>query len=234
MRRTVYRGFCYVTTVDRDFLFGSWRLDADENVNSFFFGPSGDVVHTFMHPGGMGRIALVWRLEGDVLTTEEPASGRTTQTVLALDGDKLDFGGMAKYRRESEAEPFDPLARQYTFAASALRYGFAQIPGGAPFEPFLIVQGEKREVQRFHYPTPEEAGQAAHQAARSLPNDVLLVAWVYDGFITAVGNQQRTAALMAIASERGLSEARLFAQPYAAGGKLLGAMAVAGQRPSWL
>jgi hypothetical protein len=224
-----------VTTVDRDFLFGRWRFDSNEHVNAFHFAASGDVVHTFQHPGGMARIALLWRLEpNDVLITEEPASGRTTQTVLTLDGAKLDFGGMAKYVRDSEGQPWDPLSGMYVFAANALRHGFAQVARGEPFEPFLLVQDKTLELQRFHYPTPEAAEEAARESAARLPATARACAWVYDAFITSVEDQQRTAAVIAIVSERGSGDARVFAQRYAADRTLYGAMAVTGQRQSWL
>jgi hypothetical protein len=223
-----------VTTVDRDFLFGRWRYDSTEHVNAFHFAPSGDVVHTFQHPGGIARIALLWRLEGDELVTEEPASGRTTRTPLILDGAKLKFGDMATYVRDSEGEPFDTLSGMYVFAANALRHGMAQVARGEPFEPFLLVRGETLELQRFHYPTPEAAEEAAHRAAAGLPKAARAVAWVYDAFITSVEDQLRTAAVLAIVSERGEASARVFAQRYAPARTMVGAMAVTGQRPSWL
>jgi hypothetical protein len=220
--------------MDREFLFGRWRLNAPDHVNAFHFGPSGDVVHTFHHPGGVGRVVLLWKLAGDQLVTEEPASGRTTRTLLSVKGAALDFGGMATYVRESEGAPFDPLSGQYVFAANALRHGMAQVARGEPFEPFLFTQAETLELQRFHYPTAEAAEEAGQQRAAGLPGTVLACAWVYDAFITSVEDEARTAAVMAIVSERGIAEARVFAQRYAPDHKPIGAIAVTGQRPSWL
>jgi hypothetical protein len=224
-----------VTNVDRDFLFGRWRLVAQGTSNAFHFAPSGDVVHTFSTPGGIGRIVLLWRIEAeDVLVTEEPASGKLTRTPVSIDGARLKLGDDALYEVDSAAEPFDPLSGLYVFAASALRHGMAQVERAEAIEPFLLVQREKLELQRFHYPSPEAAEEAASRAAKSLPKDTRAVAWVYDAFITSIEDQQRTAAVMSIVSERGLPNARVFAQRYKGGGQLLGAIAVAGERPSWL
>ena len=225
-----------MTTVDREFLFGRWRLAPPAVAHAFHFAPWGELVHTLEDRNQ--RIVLTWRLEGDQLVTQEPSTQRTERTPIAVSGGGFELGTGQKatrYVRDSESEPFDRFSGQYALAAAALRHGFAQVMRGEPFEPFLLAQsGDPLELMRFHYPTPEAAEDAAKRKAESLPKSVRGCAWVYDAFITSVEDQQRTAAVMAAVSERRVAEARVFAQRYSAGGQLIGPIAVTGQRPGWL
>jgi hypothetical protein len=208
--------------------------------HAFHFSPWGDVVHSFAGAEGLQRIVLLWRLEGETLLTTEAASAHVTRTAIGFDeAGRLTLGTgehTTRYVADSQAEPFDAASGAYAFGALALRHGMAQVARGEPFEPFLLFRGETLDVARFHYPTPETAEEAGQRKAESLPSSVGACAWVYDAFITSVADQLRSAAVMAIVSERGVPTARVFAQRYrhSPQAQALGPMAVAGQRPGWL
>lgn len=236
------------TTVQPEQLHGRWVISPDDKAglarfgeHAFHFSPWGDAIHSFMGPQGMQRIALLWRLEGSELVTVEPGTGRTERSLITEPaGGALQIGAEPNatfYVRDSDTEPFDQASRAYAFGAAALRHGLTQVQQGVPFEPFLLtLQAGQLELARFHYPTPEAAEEAARQKADELPKNAVMCAWVYDGFLTSTEDQQRTAAILALVSERGELNARVFAQRYRyrPAGEPIGAMAVTGQRKGWL
>ena len=236
------------TTVQAELLHGRWIISPEDQAglsrfgeHAFHFSPWGDAIHSFVGPQGMQRIVLLWRIEGDELVTVEPGTGRTERSLVTMaPGGALQLGREPTatfYVRDSDTAPFDPSSRAYAFGAAALRHGLGQLTQGAPFEPFLLsLQAGQLELARFHYPTPEAAEEAACQKARELPKNAVACAWVYDGFLTSVEDQQRSAAMMAWVSERGDEHGRVFAQRYRyrPAGEPVGPMAVTGQKPGWL
>jgi hypothetical protein len=236
------------TTVQPDALYGRWVISPQDAAglarfgeHAFHFSPWGDAIHSFVGPQGMQRIVLLWRLEGGELVTVEPGTGRTERSVVTMAaGGALQIGSEPHatfYVRDSDKQPFDPASRAYAFGAAALRHGLTQLAGGTPFEPFLLtLQAGQLELARFHYPTPEAAEAAAKQQAEALPKNAVSCAWVYEGFLTSVEDQQRAAAIMAFVSERGDEHGRVFAQRYRYRpiGEPIGPMAVSGQRLGWL
>lgn len=236
------------TTVQPEQLHGRWVVSPDDKAgltrfgeHAFHFSPWGDAIHSFLGPQGMQRIALLWRLEGNELITIEPGTGRTERALVTLAaGGALQLGAEPNatfYIRDDDTAPFDQASRAYAFGAAALRHGLTQIQSGAPFEPFLLtLQAGKLDLARFHYPTPEAAEAAAMEKAEALPKNAVMCAWVYDSFLTQVEDQARTAAIVAVVSERDEPNARVFAQRYRyrPAGQALGAMAVTGQRKGWL
>lgn len=236
------------TTVQPDFLHGRWIISPSDKAglarfgeHAFHFSPWGDAIHSFMGPQGMQRIALVWRIEGDDLVTTEPGTGRTERSLLAVAaGGALQIGSEPNatfYVPDSDTQPFDPPSRAYAFGAAALRHGLTQVQQGVPFEPFLLtLQAGQLELARFHYPTAEAAEEAAQRKAEGLPKNAVSCAWVYDAFLTSTEDQSRTAAVMALVSERGDPAGRVFAQRYRyrPAGEPIGAMAITAQRKGWL
>ncbi len=236
------------TTVQPDYLHGRWVISPDDKAglarfgeHAFHFSPWGDAIHSFMGPQGMQRIALLWRLEGGELVTTEPGTGRTERSIVAASaGGALQIGAEPHatfYVKDSDTAPFDAASRSFAFGAAALRHGLMQLAGGGVFEPFLLtLQAGQLDLARFHFPSPEAAEEAAKQKARELPKNAVSCAWVYEGFIANTEDQQRSAALMALVSERGEEHARVFAQRYRYRplGEAVGPMAVIGQKLGWL
>jgi hypothetical protein len=237
-----------VTTVQSELLHGRWVISPDDFVglgrfgeHAFHFSPWGDAIHSFVGPQGMQRIVLIWRIEGEELVTIEPGTGRAERSPVALAaGGALQIGAEPNatfYVRDSDTQPFDSASRAYAFGAAALRHGLTQVAKGLPFEPFLLtLQAGQLELSRFHYPTAEAAEEAAKRKAEGLPKNAVSCAWVYDAFLTTVEDQQRTAAVMALVSERGDEHGRVFAQRYRYNpiGEPIGPMAVTGQKLGWL
>lgn len=229
-------------------LHGRWVISPNDSAglarfgeHAFHFSPWGDAIHSFVGPEGLQRIVLMWRLERAELITIEPGTGRTERSVVTLaPGGALQVGAEPHatfYVRDDDARPFDPLSRAYAFGAAALRHGIGQIQRGEALEPFLLtLQAGKLELARFHFPTAEAAEAAARQSAAELPRNAVSCAWVYEGFLTSVEDQSRSAAVMALVSERGEDQARVFAQRYRyrPAGEPVGAMAVIGAKPGWL
>src|SRR4051812_24643079 len=126
--------------MDREFLFGRWRLSSPGPTHAFHFVPSGELVHTLQDRNQ--RIVLTWRLEGAQLVTSEPSTQRSDRTAISLGGEGFTLGigdEATSYIRDSDGDPFDRLSGVYALAAAALRHGFAQVMRGAPFEPFLLA-----------------------------------------------------------------------------------------------
>jgi hypothetical protein len=237
-----------VTTVQSQALHGRWVISPNDTSglkrfgeHAFHFSPWGDAIHSFVGPQGMQRIVLSWRVEGDELITTEPGTGRTEKSALKLSPDgALQVGSEPHatfYVRDSDTQPFDPSSRAYAFGAAALRRGLTQLQQGAALEPFLLtLQAGQLELARFHFQSPEAAEAAAREKARALPDNAVACAWVYDGFLSSIEDQSRSAAVMACVSERGDAQARVFAQRYRyrPAGEPIGAMVVLGSRPGWL
>ena len=95
----------------------------------------------------------------------------------------------------------------------ALAQGLAALREGGTFLPFLFTEGPGgQEVERFNFPTLEEARSAAQTRARSLAESVSAYAFVYDGLLPHDGRW--TDALFVEVCEAGAGEGRRLAQPF--------------------
>ena len=94
----------------------------------------------------------------------------------------------------------------------ALAQGLAALREGGTFLPFLFTEGPGgQELERFNFPTLEEARSAAQARARGLAESVSAYAFVYDGLLPHEGRW--TEALFAEVADRGGGEGKRLAQP---------------------
>src|SRR5687767_12067007 len=120
--------------MNRDALIGRWRLAVDDLAARRRFGEHaleltahGDLVQSTVTPGGLTRVLLTWRLEGDVLVTDQPSAPKVERLRLSLlPGGQLMVGEgnlASRYMRDDHKFGLDPEARIYAIAGTALRHG---------------------------------------------------------------------------------------------------------------
>lgn len=228
--------------MDPSALHGRWRavapLPAGIEDHAIEFTPAGEAVYSVFEHEGIARMLLTWRLEGDVLVTDQPSEPREERTRFAIDAaGELRLGDPpGHYRREGADRPSDPDARLYALVLFGLRHGVASASGEEPFIPFLVGEDARglRQLRRIVAEDPAAAEQQARLLASS-SSDFLRCVWTIDGRVTIEG--RKLDAAIATGSERGRARALLLAQPYepmAAGAQRIGSSIAAGEPPSWL
>ena len=234
--------------MNRDALIGRWRLAIDDVAARRRFGEHaleltalGDLVQSTVTPGGLTRVLLTWRLEDDVLVTDQPSAPKIERLkVSLLPGGELMVGEgtmASRYVRDDAKFGLDPEARLYALAGTALRHGVASAGKSGPFTAFLIAQTDTRmELFRIVEPTPEAAERAGRSKAGHLLEEVTRCAWTYDGLLTVDGAQ--TDAAFAQVSERGAFKSKVFAMRYRIGpdgaAEGFGGFLVTGEADGWL
>lgn|GEM_PF-6543312 len=186
-------------------------------------------------PAGLTRVLLTWRLEGDVLVTDQASASKVErQAVSVLPGGQLMLGEgveASRYVRDDDARfCLDPDARLFALAGTALRHAVA----AAPFTPFLMTQGAtKMDLLRINDAAADAAGRAQ---AGQLLDDVKLCAWTTDGMLVVDG--EKSDAAFAQVSERGRFASKTFALRYrfTADGapEPFGGFLVTGEGDGWL
>ena len=230
--------------MNRDALLGRWRLAPDDLAARRRYGehaleltPHGDLVQSTVTPGGLTRVLLTWRLDGDMLLTNQPSAPKPEKVpVSILPGGELMLGvgaGASRYIRDDAKFGLDPDARLFAFAGTALRHGIA----AAPFTPFLMTQTADA-MQRIPIEAydPEGAERAARAQAGQLLSNVQRVAWTYEGLLTAAG--ETSDAAFTLVSERGGFKSKTLAMRYrlgpAAAPVPYGGFLVVGEGDGWL
>lgn len=163
-----------------------------------------------MTPGGLTRVLLTWRLEGDVLVTDQMSQSHVErQAVSLLPGGELMLGEgveASRYVKDDDKFGLDPDARLYAIAGTALRHAIASVP----FTPFLMTQtAKKMDLIRIDDASADDAARAQ---AGQLLDDVTLCAWTTDGELILEG--EKTYAVFAVVSERGRFASKTFALRY--------------------
>lgn len=234
--------------MNRDALLGRWRLAPDDLAARRRYGEHaleltahGDLVQSTVTPGGLTRVLLTWRLDGDALVTDQPSAPKIErQPVSILPGGELMLGvgsSASRYVRDDAAFGLDPEARLYALAGTALRHGIASAAKGGPFVPFLMTQTEEQmAVIRIDDHTPDSAERAGRAQAGQLLADVVRVAWTYDGVLAADG--EKTDAAFALVSERKGFKSKTLAMRYRFGpdgaAAPFGGFLVVGEGDGWL
>ncbi len=234
--------------MERDLLIGSWRLAPDDFGARRRYGEHGleitahgDLVQSTAVDGGLARVLLTWRLEGDTLITDQPSAPKEVRSKVTLlpDGQLLmgEAAEASRYVPDDPALPFDPDAQLYALAGTALRHGVASVGKGGPFVPFLMTQTAKQmQLIRIVDQSAEQAERAGRSQAGQLLDDVKLCAWTYDGLVTIDG--EKTDAAFAQVSVRGRRQSKILAMRYhlnAEGtGAGFGGFLVAGEADGWL
>jgi hypothetical protein len=234
--------------MNRDVLIGRWRLAIDDLAARRRFGEHaleltahGDLVQSTVTPGGLTRVLLTWRLDGEVLITDQPSASKIERLpVSLLPGGELMLGEgtlASRYIRDDDKFGLDPEARLFAIAGTALRHGVASAGESGAFTPFLMTQTEtKMDLIRIVDQSPESAERAGRAQAGQLIADVRLCAWTYDGLIT-VDDVQSNAAFAQV-SERGGFKSKILALRYrfALDGspESFGGFLVTGEGDGWL
>jgi hypothetical protein len=234
--------------VDRSTILGRWRLAPDDLAARRRYGehaleltPHGDLVQSTVTPGGVTRVLLTWRLDGDFLVTDQPSAPKPERVAISiLPGGELMLGlgaGASRYIRDDDTFGLDPDARLFAFAGTALRHGIAEAGRGGPFTPFLMTQ-TKDAMDRIPIAAydPESAERAARAQAGQLLSHVQRVAWTYEGMLTADG--ETSDAAFTLVSERGAFQSKTLAMRYRLGPDgapvPYGGFLVVGQGDGWL
>jgi hypothetical protein len=234
--------------MDRDALIGRWRLAVDDVSARRRYGEHaleltthGDLVQSTVTPGGLTRVLLTWRLEGDVLITDQPSAPHVErQKVALLPKGQLILGEgieASRYLRDDDTFGLDPEARLFALAGTALRHAVASAGKAGPFVPFLMTQTDAAmSLIRIGEQSPELAERAGRAQAGQLLDNVTLCAWTTDG-VLALDGEQTDAAFTAV-SRRGVRRAKALALRYrfdAEGApQSFGGFVVVGERDGWL
>lgn len=230
--------------MNRAALLGRWRLAPDDLAARRRYGehaleltPHGDLVQSTVTPGGLTRVLMTWRLEGDVLFTDQPSAPKPERVqVSLLPGGELMLGvgsAASRYIRDDAKFGLDPEARLFAFAGTALRHAIA----GAPFAPFLMTQTEDAmDVIRISERDPDTAERAGRAQAGQLLANVQRVAWTYDAVLAADG--EKSDAAFTRVSERGGFQSKTLAMRYRLGPDgapvAYGGFLVVGEGDGWL
>jgi hypothetical protein len=233
---------------DRAALIGRWRLAVDDVSARRRYGEHaleltahGDLVQSTVTPGGLTRVLLTWRLEGDVLISDQPSAPHVErQKVALLPNGQLVLGDgveASRYVRDDDTFGLDPEARLFALAGTALRHAVASAGKGGPFVPFLMTQTDSAmsliRIQEASQDLAERAGRA--QAGQLLSN-VTLCAWTTDGML-ALDGEQTDAAFTAV-SRRGVRKSKIIALRYRfdadAVAQSFGGFVVVGESDGWL
>jgi len=234
--------------MNRDLLIGRWRLAVDDLAARRRFGehaleltPHGELVQSTVTPGGLTRVLLTWRLEGDVMVTDQPSAPKVERLkVSLLPGGQLMLGEgqlASRYMRDDDKYGLDPEARLFALAGTALRHGIASAARGGAFTPFLMTQtAKKMDLIRIADESPESAERAGRSQAGQLLEDVQRCAWTWDGRIALDGEQSDAA--FAQVSERGGFQSKVFALRYRftpdGAPESFGGFLVTGEADGWL
>lgn len=234
--------------VERAALIGRWRLALDDLAARRRYGEHaleltahGDLVQSTVTPGGLTRVLLTWRLEGDVLVTDQPSAPHVErQKVTALPNGQLMLGeGLeaSRYQRDDDTFGLDPEARVFALAGTALRHAVASAGKGGPFVPFLMTQTDtEMSLLRINQPSADLAERAGRAQAGQLLRSVTLCAWTTDGLL-ALDGAQTDAAFTAV-SRRGVRKSKVLALRYRfdADGvaRSFGGFVVVGEADGWL
>ncbi len=203
-------------------LVGRWRLSPHDRRSlarvgdhAMEFTPFGDLVYTTFDSSKItGRMLLVYRLNGNVLITDQPSAPREERSEFHLDNNTLVLGtgqDQTILIREEAHEPSDPLAYILAIGNFAVNHGLDSAHQGSPFVPFLVTDTEQeRSLTRFVTDTPEKAhAQAQISVAEHHP---LACAYACDGFVTV--EDGRFDAVLVEVSQHGSTNGLLLAQPY--------------------
>jgi hypothetical protein len=203
-------------------LVGRWRLSPDDRRSfaevgdhAMEFTPFGDLVYTTFDASAItGRMLLVYRLDGNILITDQPSAPREERTSFHLDNNTLVLrtgqDPIVLVREESQT-PSDPLAYMLAIGNFAVNHGLDSAHRGSPFVPFLVSDTEQgRSLTRFVTDTPEEAHVQAQRAV--VDHRPRACAYAYDGYVT-VENGRFDAVLVEV-SQDGPADGLLLAQPY--------------------
>ena len=106
----------------------------------------------------------------------------------------------------------EPGERLMELVFLALDHGVDSVRNSGPLIPFLLTEGDKKDLQRFVTERLEEGVARAQEAASSLDADTQAYAIAHDGYITVEG--ARYDAILVEAAERGSPTGFLFAQRY--------------------
>ena len=232
----------------REALIGRWRLAVDDLAARRRYGEHaleltahGDLVQSTVTPGGLTRVLLTWRLEGDVLVTDQPSASKIERLVVSiLPGGQLMVGEgplASRYVRDDDTFGLDPEARVFALAGTALRHAVASAGMGGTFTPFLMTQTEtKMDLIRIADHSAERAERAGRSQAGQLLDDVQLCAWTYDGLLDVDGEQFDAA--FAMVSVRGGFKSKILAMRYRVGPdggpEGFGGFLVTGEADGWL
>lgn len=234
--------------MNREELVGRWRLAVDDLAARRRFGEHaleltalGELVQSTVTPAGLTRVLLTWRLEGDVMVTDQPSRSKIERHVVSiLPGGELMVGVgklASRYMRDDDKFGLDPEARLFALAGTALRHAISSAGKTGPFTPFLMTHtDDAMKLIRISDSSAESAERAGRAQAGQLLDTVRRCAWTYDGWLTVDGDTSDAAFTQV--SERGGFQSKIFAMRYrfASDGtpESFGGFLVTGEALGWL